>query len=430
MFYKRFLGDKDFTKINEISDLIRERNSLENKEKELQEKLNILLSEMRTRSGKVSLLLMADTINLVFNHVDKRKQKGEIPSEIRKDLIEKILSGHKCICGRPIEAGTDAFDQIISWQRRATETVIEDFMLELWRLLGSVKDHFDDTIHNAETLLQRYAITKNDTEQIRIRIKEISDKIGTSEREDASKLQRHRQKLEQKITILNAERMKKTEELEMLKEEYEHLLSKRKEEECKEGIKNELSKRAALACDTHHALCTVYNEFADEIKQVISHTATEFFQKFIDHQGAETLRQIIVNDDYSLQILDRWGKPFLADISAGQRQIMSISFIAALAKAAAKDANFKMPFFMDTPFGRLSYEHRKNLIKNIPSFAKQWVLLATDTEFRRQEARLLRQTNLWGKFYLLKGKGAGSTVIEPCDIDNAFTYLREVEDEL
>jgi DNA sulfur modification protein DndD len=207
------------------------------------------------------------------------------------------------------------------------------------------------------------------------------------------------------------------------------LENKRKEEERKEGIKSELSKRAALASETHAALCAIYDEFAEEIKRVIGESSTEYFQQFIDREGAETLRQIIVNNDYSLQILDRWGRPFLADISAGQRQIMSISFIAALAKAAAKGDIFEMPFFMDTPFGRLSYEHRKNLITNVPNFACQWILLATDTEFRRQEARLLRQTDSWGKFYILKGEGAGVTRIESCDIDKAFTYLKEVEGE-
>ena len=72
----------------------------------------------------------------------------------------------------------------------------------------------------------------------------------------------------------------------------------------------------------------VYDEFTDEIKLKIADEANKYFVQLLDKESRETLRSILVKDDYSLQILDRWGEPFLANISAGQRQIMSISFIA------------------------------------------------------------------------------------------------------
>jgi len=108
---------------------------------------------------------------------------------------------------------------------------------------------------------------------------------------------------------------------------------------------------------------------------------------------------------------------------------MSISFIAALAKAAAKDEILEMPLFMDTPFGRLSYEHRRNLITQIPNFSAQWILLATDTELRKQEANLLKSSRKWGKFYVLESKGAGVTQIEELDVDNAIAILKDSEEE-
>jgi len=419
--------DKDFEKIKEITDLLTARNELEDKEKELQEQLNLLLSEIKNRSGKLSLVLMSDTVNNVFRYVDQRKQKGEIPSEIRKDLIEKIIADGRCLCGRDITAGSDDHRHIMEWKNRTNEVIIEDYMLELWRLLSSVRNHFEDVVYNAETMLQRYAIIKNDVKKIRMANEEINKKIGGSERDDAPKLQKHRQQIEHKIKKLEIERIRSSEDLSLSKSEYEKLQIQRKEKEREEGIKNELSKRADLALETRDALKTVYDEFTDEVKKLIGKTATEYFKELIDEQGRNTFHQIIVNDDYSIQILDRWEKPFLANISAGQRQIMSISFILALAKAAGKD--FEMPFFMDTPFGRLSNDHRKNLILNIPKIAHQWVLLATDTEFRIFEARFLRQTGLWGYFYILKGEG-GTTRIEICEMDKAFTYLKKDEEAI
>ncbi len=80
---------------------------------------------------------------------------------------------------------------------------------------------------------------------------------------------------------------------------------------------------------------------------------------------------------------------------------------------------------MDTPFGRLSSEHRGNLIEKIPEFCAQWILLATDTEFRKQEATMLMKGGCWGKFYMLKGKGIGTTEIQERNISDAQSILHD-----
>jgi DNA sulfur modification protein DndD len=84
---------------------------------------------------------------------------------------------------------------------------------------------------------------------------------------------------------------------------------------------------------------------------------------------------------------------------------------------------------MDTPFGRLSYEHRQNLISLVPTFASQWILLATDTEFRRQEAQLLKNSGKWGKFYILRSTHDGNTLIEEQKIESALSILSDEVDQ-
>jgi len=417
--------DSKLDKIKEISALLNARNQLELKAHELEEATKGLLSEMGPLTGKASSLFIKKTIERVFDHIDERKQKGEIPSEIRKDLIEKILSESKCICGRKICEGTAAFTQIILWKNRTKDVAIEDSMLELWRHLGSAKSRFEDIDMTVESILQKYAVNKNDLDTISKKLKNINDKIGSSERPDAAKLEKCRQSIEFKHINLQAECSRLKEELNILEEESQKLMNQRKEKEREEGIKDELSKRSALATEAYNALNSVHNEFTDEIRKLISESATQFFHELIDTESRKILRQIVVDADYSVQLLDRWGKPFLANISAGQRQIMSISFIAALAKAASQGAIFEMPLFMDTPFGRLSYEHRKNLLDHVPAYASQWILLATDTEFGKQEAAILRKKGQWGKFYILKGLDAGATQIEKIDVDSVLPVLKD-----
>lgn len=417
--------DKELDKFNEIRHLLNGRAEAETLLQQLEEQAGNLLLEMRSKTGKAAVLLVSDTIDEVFGAIDQKKSRGEIPSEMRQGLIEKMLSDKKCICKRDLEPGTDPFKEIILWKNKTCKEELENSALDMWRYLSSIRSYREDVAITVETLLQKYAACKNEIEACRLRIETLNNEIGSAERKDAVDLEKHREKIEKKLIDIEAKRRNLKDELDNSESEYETLSTRRKTLEQEEYVKNELSERASLAEETYNALCAVYDDFTNEIKYAIAKEASNYYSQLLDKDGRETLKQILVNDDYSLQILDKWGKPFLANISAGQRQLMSISFIAALAKVALSDAILEVPLFMDTPFGRLSLEHRKNLVEKVPSYCAQWILLATDTEFRKQEASLLLNGGRWGKFYQLQSEGAGITRILERNIEDSLSILSE-----
>jgi len=422
--------DKELEKFNEIRHLLERRKALEHELHGQEQQAADALIEMRNLVCKATTLIVAPTVINVFSHIESQKQKGEIPSEIRRDLIERILSEKQCICGSEVCEGSETYSHIIDWLKRTKDVSTQDSALNLWRYLSEVRNHFSDDADLVEKRLQQYGNINSSIANINRSLENVSNQIGTSERQDATKLDEHRKKLQESIISLEANARVTQTGFEQFQQENDRLRALLKEEKLKVGLNDELSRRSILARDTQDALNDVYNQFTREIKTLIGESATQLFRELLDKDGRENLRTIIVNDDYSLQVLDRYKKPFLANISAGQRQIMSISFIAALAKTAAHGNKIEIPLFMDTPFGRLSYEHRQNLINQVPTFASQWILLATDTEFRRQEAQLLKNGGMWGKFYLLRSTIDGNTMIIDQDIDSAMAVLRDEEDYL
>ncbi len=420
--------DNELKKFNEIRHLLDRRKILEQELKEQEQLADNTLKEMHSLVCKASSLILAPTVITVFEHIERQKQKGEIPSEIRRDLIERILTDDECICGRDVLKDPAAHSHILDWQKRTSDVTTQDAALNLWRYLSEVRNHFSDDKDLVEKRLQQYGNVRSTIANINRSLENVSNQIGTSERQDATKLDEHRKKLQDGIITLEANARNAQTQLERLKQEEERLRALLKEERLKVGRNDELSRRSMLARDTQDALKDVYDQFTREIKQLIGQSATELFAKLLDKEGRENLRTIVVNNDYSLQVLDRYKKPFLANISAGQRQIMSIAFIAALARAASRGGQIEIPLFMDTPFGRLSFEHRQNLINYVPTFASQWILLATDTEFRRQEAQLLKTSGKWGKFYILRPTLDGNTTIVEQDIDSALAILRDEEE--
>jgi DNA sulfur modification protein DndD len=417
--------DAELEKIREIRYLLSARTILEKKGRELETQVEDLLQDMKNRTGKTALLLVKKTAERVFRNIDKRKQKHEIPSEIRRDLIDRLISEGRCICGTSIQPGTDEHRNILIWRNRTTDILTEDSMLNLWRYLSGVRSHYEDIGVATETVLQKYAVVKNELQVTLRKLEELRQKIGSPERADAAKLEKHRQQIERKMIKLEEEQAHAREELLVLHEEHERLQQQRKEIEREQGIRDEMSKRATLAAATSDAFKNIHEEFTGQTRDLIGARATKYFRELLDEERKKTLRDVVVDSDYSIQVHDRWQKPFLANISAGQRQIMSIAFIAALAGAAAGVDVLEMPLFMDAPFGPLSHEHRRNLLEKVPAWCTQWVLLATDTEFGRFEARILRSTKQWTKFYALRGAGAGSTKIEAVDITQADGLLRD-----
>jgi DNA sulfur modification protein DndD len=186
-----------------------------------------------------------------------------------------------------------------------------------------------------------------------------------------------------------------------------------------------------LARQVQDALTEVHAAYTGEVRAIVGESATRVFGRLLDDEGKASLKRIVVNEDYTLEVLDQYGQSFLANVSAGQRQIMSISFITALAMAASSGDRIEMPLFMDSPFGRLSAQHRKNVIREVPMLTSQWIILATDTEFRREEAQAVRMTGKWGRFFVLRGAGDGNTVIDEQDVDKVYSLLpREGEQVL
>lgn len=419
--------DKDLEKFNEIRHLIERRKSLEQELNEHEQQATEALSEMKNLVCKASALIVAPTVIRVYEHIDNQKQKGEIPSEIRRDLIERILEEKFCICGSSVCEGSDAYTHIIEWLKRTSDVSTQDAALNLWRYLSEVRNHFSDDADLIEKRILQYGNISNAIKEVNRSLGNICIQIGTSERNDATKLDTHRKNLQDNIISLEANARVAQSQLEQFQQENDRLRALLKEEKLKVGRNDELSRRSILARDTQDALNDIYSQFTREIKDMISESATLLFRELLDQEGRENLKTIIVNEDYSLQVLDRYKKPFLANISAGQRQIMSISFIAALARIAARGNKIEIPLFMDTPFGRLSYEHRQNLINQVPTFASQWILLATDTEFRRQEAQLLKNSGKWGKFFVLRSTKDGNTEIVEQDISSALAILRDEE---
>ena len=419
--------EKDYTnKLSQfkgIEQFLKRRKELDGSKVKICTDRDELLKEMTIVNDSIGLILMETDMREVEAQLGEMVDNDAIPSLIRERMIKNILESNICICDRKIEKGCPEYEAILKWKNKVLDQQVEDGLLDTHRRIGITNEFIKAQIERVEQSLQSYSSKSQEIDMIESELKAISEEIGGGRAqnqeivdEDLSKFERSRNLVIQRIGKLELKCEQIEAELKVIKDEVKVLVSKKEELALRQGKADLLARRAKLVREVKDALENIYEAFTEEIKVKIGTKASEIFKNLIDEQGKQTFREIVVSDDYSLQLNDFRGKPFLANISAGQRQIMSISFITALAQIAGNKNTLELPLFMDTPFGRLSGEHRDKLIENLPELTMQWVLLATDTEFTEKEAKTLKETKKWSRVYNLNGTEPFKTIVEAVKI--------------
>ena len=86
-----------------------------------------------------------------------------------------------------------------------------------------------------------------------------------------------------------------------------------------------------------------------------------------------------IAEDYTISVINNERSQCLGSLSAGERQVLALSFLAALRDISG----FNAPVLIDTPLGRISKEPKENIAKLLPKFLEgvQVTMLMTDEEY-------------------------------------------------
>ena len=164
-------------------------------------------------------------------------------------------------------------------------------------------------------------------------------------------------------------------------------------------------KKFILAREAANVVNGIFETIASDMRERIQQEARSIFKKLIWKNTQ--FQDIRLSEDYKLDVIDRWGLPARPELSAGERQVLSLAFISGMARVSEEEA----PLVMDTPFGRLSTAHRDNIALHIPQIAKQLILFVTDEELR-ESSREKMQPYIGKEYELVFDQKTGCTTIE------------------
>ena len=366
---------KKILRENEKSRHLQERRDELNKTfKTFNEYLGNLILEIQKSVIQLYPLFLVNQFQSSLNIVNQKREKGEIPSGLKEQFIIDLIERDYCICGQKISDLEGAKDHLLSLISNSYTSKFEDIIIKLPGDIRSVNNITNNHLNNLNRLCKDKADVQQKIEDLDRQIDEINRKLKDSPSVDIVNIEKKLSTFEenQKVNERRIERIQF--EIENLEKQINEKIKEREKEEKKQEKLKLLSRKEELARKASSAVLKIKEEFYEQTRlRIEEETKKVFLELAWKHDQFQDIR---LDRDFQLEVIDLWGLPSREELSAGERQILSLAFICAMVNLAGEEA----PIIMDTPFGRLSSNHLEAVAKSLPSLVPQLILLVTDRE--------------------------------------------------
>ena len=312
----------------------------------------------------------------------------EIPTGLPDTLLNELLDKRQCLCGRPIHDQSPEIETIKNLLNQSISTNLGHIAQETHGdLKHLVRTHVEKIPSDLKSVLSDEEELEQNVRTKKGHLEEIERSLENFDHDEANNLEKRRKEYEQSIPKLEGEINQIKGRIQEIAMEITKLSQKINTEKDSNVKAEELKRYWKLADDSAKAMGKIYELFAENMRGHVQSETEKIFKDLV--WNGDHFREVLLNKDYELQVIDESGEDVLPELSAGQRQVLSLSFIAAMAKVAVQKTIPQLteepfPIVMDTAFGRLSRKHRENITRIIPNIANQLVLFVTDEELQGQ----------------------------------------------
>jgi DNA sulfur modification protein DndD len=371
--------NEELRKSKDARELQERRSNLEHRELQIQQEREGLVGQIASLATSSYFNIAQSAVDRALEVLDLKRERGEIPSNIRQQFVQDLLNQQLCICGRSLHDGTPEHQRVLSLLRESLPRSLEDDVLDTSAALKPFKERAERRLNDLNTAMKHRAELSDLIKQLEAELSDIQMQLKGSQAEAVSGLEKQRSDFLSNIDSANLEiggideRVRKlTAELDQVRKQRDRALKEEKRVEL-------LSKKLSLAERSAEAIKEIYQSHADDMRIKIEAKTKEIFHR-LAWKGEDHFADVALSEEYNLEVIDRYGRPARPELSAGERQVLSLSFITAMARVSEEEA----PLVMDTPFGRLSSQHRNTITEHLPGLCSQLILFVTDEELREQ----------------------------------------------
>lgn len=398
--------------MEETKDLEEERSRLEGELEETENDIKSINDEIEQTISKTGHLVFAmPAVEKTAKDLDELRERGEIPSELSNSFVDGLLERGECICGRPLEEESEAYEHVKSHRSNVDSEGFDQAAIRIISHLEEIKNERAEYFTEIQSLLERRSELRDRETELAERIDEIEgqlEDITSADPETGETPQELQQARKQK----EDDREKYISEIARLEERLEQ------KEGQLEDVENEIAEarqeksEAELARRRRQATAAVRKQLESSFDE-LQHRVRDWSDTLVSETFAEVASkdyEAEITEDFELRIRDHIEDEYLeVEKSRGERQIASLTFIASLTQIArerylstSESEYFSggiYPIVMDSPFGSLDDDHRRQVSRVVPRMAEQVIVMVTDSQWRGPVANEL--SDVAGKQYKL-----------------------------
>jgi DNA sulfur modification protein DndD len=366
-----------------------------NTEDELEETKH-QLSEARDKLSSVVssdgyLALVDDVLDDAGEILDDAHERGELPPAVRRQFVDDLLKDEACICGRELEEGTDARERIEKWRKRAGSGRTAERATAARADLDALEKRAEEFQEELEEIQERRDSLSQKKKTLQEKLSELTSEIGDQAvDEDYQALETRRHKIDDKVASLKLDIKQVDEDIEEVEDQLDDKDDEIQEIEQADERGKQAQRRLRAVQNVVHALKHVRDARKDDLRRDISETLNRIWNDVSIKSYTAALDR-----EYRLRLTKSVGdedQP-VRGASTGEKQVLSLAFVSSLvekAKQAADDSGSGLftggmyPLVMDSPFGSLEVEYRREVASWVPKLAPQIVIIASETQWRNE----------------------------------------------
>lgn len=333
------------------------------------------------------LAFIGDGASRVAAILEDRRQKGELPYQIKQQFVDDLLRNEQCICGSALRCGTKEYDAVSKYKVGAGTAGVEEAFIATTGALKQVEWTRSELFRQLRQIAARRLELTRERDGLAGKLDDISKKVLDSGAEDGAALESKGLEFTKKKEEAIDQRGRLRAEVALHQKELDEAREKRKDLEKKSGLAELAKKRHEIAEECARVLADLHETLSRKTKEQLSTRVNATFKSILQKDYWAK-----IDDDYCLQIFKHvpdHGDQIVFEKSTGESQVTSLSFIGSivsLAKEKTKENQFFrggiFPIVMDSPFGSLDPTYRQLVARHIPELADQIILMVSGTQWR------------------------------------------------
>lgn len=317
-----------------------------------------------------------DALRSGLNRLEELEQKGELPPKIQEWFIDRLLERGNCICGEDLDNQTRRENlQHLQQEIEQIEEGNIDGKIRIPDLLNNADSQVDDLLSKRNQVEDH----RSERNSIQNDIDDISaalQKKDTIDAEDAAALEKQREEVNDRIEELSRRIGQLDNKIEDQQKVVEDKKAAWEAEMEKEDQHQALLRRVQFVERARERVEGIRSNILERVRRETEDRLEEYFNELI---WKDERYEIYLTEDYEVEVQGPTAEKKLASLSAGERQVLALSFMSALSRISG----FSAPIVIDTPLGRISSKPRKRIAAQLPGYleGRQVTLMMTDEEY-------------------------------------------------